>query len=164
MAKRRKKSSGKKKSHRRRGLRGMADGSPMKKSLLFLTSVAAANLVDEGIEMLYATDFMKVTVPAATAANPTPAAPKINLKKAGASGGLVALSGLGVAMVKNEWVGAIATGAGIMASKYFKEDLVKPALGMGEVSDFLNLYKRDLKGVQLAGDRVNLAGDQLSLA
>ena len=154
MAKRKKSS---KKKSRKRGMGSMASGSAMEKAALFLTSVAAANLADEGMEMLYATDFMKVTV---VEGKP---APKINIKKAGASGSAFALSGLAAAKLSNKWLSAAATGVGVTASKYLKDDLVKPVLGMGAVSDFLNLYKKDMKGmkeVQLAGDRqVQLAGE-----
>jgi hypothetical protein len=70
-----------------------------------------------------------------------------------------------VALVKNEWLDAIAVGTGIIASKYLKDDLVKPVLGLGAVNDFLNLYKRDMKGVTLAGNEISLAGNQeISLA
>ena len=156
MAKR-KKSGGKRKG-RKRGM-GAVPGGAIRKGLLFLTTVAAANLADEGFELLYAQDFMNVT---ATADKP---APKINVKKAGASGSAFLLAGAGALMIKNEWVGAIATGAGVSASKYLKDDLVKPVLGLGEVSDFLNLYKKDktIKGDPRLAGEPRLAGDESAI-
>jgi hypothetical protein len=160
MAKRKRKSGGKRKS-RKRGLLGMPNGGAMKNTLLFLTSVAAAQAADEGMELLYATDFMKVTAPADGSK-----APSINIKKAGASGGAFLLSGAAAVLSKNDWIKAAATGTGVIASKYLKEDVVKPVLGMGAVSDFLNLYKKDMKGTpRLAGNGpARLAGEKVRLA
>jgi hypothetical protein len=77
-------------------------------------------------------------------------------------------AGLGTALIKNEYLNAAMLGISTVASVQFKEDVVKPVLGMGSMEDFLELYKtkraieKDLgnseKSVQLAGaDAIELA-------
>jgi hypothetical protein len=68
-------------------------------------------------------------------------APKVNMKQAALSGGVMLGAGLGAVLLKNEYANAACLGVSTVASVQFKEDVVKPVLGMGAMEDFLELYK-----------------------
>lgn len=153
MAKRKKSRKGTRR--RKRGM-GSVPGGYTKRALLLVAGIAGANLAQEGMAWLAEQKFMQ---PAPVAEGQT--APKINIKQAALSGGVMLGAGAGSVLIKNEYVSAALAGVATVASVQVKEDLVKPALGMGNMDDFLELYKnkraieKDLKGanVQLAGTK-----------
>ena len=138
--------------HHKHGM-GSLHGGTGKRALLLLTTIAASNVADEGMEMLYNMDFMKQEVKSGETAE------KFNIKKALASGGVLVASGGGAVMLKNEYLSAALTGVAVAASKALKDDVVKPVLGMGEVNDFLNLYKKDTSSLKGDSNPVQLNGD-----
>lgn len=154
MAKRRK--TKKRTTRRRRGM-GRVAGNATKRALCLLASIASANLVQEGMAFLSEREFMQVTLKEGETM------PKINIKQAALSGGVMLGAGLGAVLIKNEYANAALLGVSTVASVQFKEDVVKPALGMGSMEDFLELYKNKRaleKDLGRAGENVQLAGDE----
>ncbi len=149
MAKRKKSRKGTRR--RKRGM-GSVPGGYTKRALMLVAGIAGANLAQEGMAWLAEQKFMQVTVKEGETA------PKINIKQAALSGGVMLGAGVGSVMIKNDYVSAALSGIATVASVQVKEDLVKPALGLGNMEDFLELYKnkraieKDLKG-----DKVQLA-------
>lgn len=137
-----KRKKSKKTSRRRKRGLGSMPSNAGKRALLLLTTIAASNVADEGMSILYGLDILKQKVETGKTA------PKINMKKALASGSAFVATSAGAVLIKNDYVSAALTGVAVTASKYLKDDLVKPVLGMGAVSHFLNLYKKDVKGVK----------------
>jgi len=130
MAKR-KKSKGRKATRRRRGMGSVSSSDKVKRTVGLFTSLVAANLAQEGLAWLGEKEFLAASADA-----------KINYKKAALSGGTMVLTGLGSVMIKNDIASAAMQGLSIGASMAFKDDVVKPVLGLGEVDDFLELYKK----------------------
>lgn len=154
MAKRRK--TKRRTTRRRRGM-GRVAGNATKRALCLLASIASANLVQEGMAFLSEREFMQVTLKEGETM------PKINIKQAALSGGVMLGAGLGAVLLKNEYANAACLGISTVASVQFKEDVVKPALGMGSMEDFLELYKNKRaleKDLGRAGESVQLAGDE----
>lgn len=154
MAKRRK--TKKRTTRRRRGM-GRVAGNATKRALCLLASIASANLVQEGMAFLSEREFMQVTLKEGETM------PKINIKQAALSGGVMLGAGLGAVLIKNEYANAALLGVSTVASVQFKEDVVKPALGMGSMEDFLELYKNKRaleKDLGRSEGNVQLAGDQ----
>lgn len=151
MAKKKRKT--KKSTRRRKGLRGLRGVGAGKGIGLLLTNILAANVAHEGIDMLNNLDVMQ-KAPAGEGETPS----RFNFKKLGASGGVMIGAGALNVLTKNDWVKAIGQGIAIGASIHVKEQGIMPALGMGSVDDFLNLYRTDEPLKDLSGLEERLAG------
>lgn len=162
MAKRRK--TKRRTTRRRRGM-GRVAGNATKRALCLLASIASANLVQEGMAFLSEREFMQAEQQVDSEGKPV-SKPGINIKQAALSGGVMLGAGLGAVLIKNEYANAALLGVSTVASVQFKEDVVKPILGisgMGSMEDFLELYKNKRaleKDLGRAGENVQLAGDQ----
>lgn len=144
-----KKKKTKKKASRRKGMGSLSGSDKVKRTLRLLTGVVSANLAHEGLMWLSEQPFMAQKVEEGKEPS------KFNFKQVGADGGLLLGASIGAVLIKNEYAAAACEGLAISASMFLKEDLVKPALGMGAVEDFLELYKtngtmKGAKPVQLA--------------
>lgn len=166
----RRKSKSRKPSKRRKGLGGLA-GNTGERIGCLLASVITANLADEGLAYLGGLDFMQVEpkeVKDEKTGELVLEERKFNFKQIGLHGAIMAGAGAGAVMLKNPYLNAVGTGLATAASLHLKNSLVKPALGLGDVDDFLKLYETEdngnVRGVPdlAGGNSVDLAGDDVS--